>query len=393
MKRCVVLALLGCLGASAENADAPEPERLRAAAAGLLSADPETREKSRREVLSAGRAALPVLGEEKKRRTDPGELAVLSRVIRILDPEVSEREPVDSIGPFALSPDGKGYVVREKEDRLVANLGERTPLEAPRQQGPPGILRRDRTVTAVCFAAVDEVAVAWAGDGSLSTFDVRTGEKTGTLDIPLGLGQGKPASRWVRLLRLTDSAVVSGRHDGIAVHLRGKAGPTLTTGEADPRLLGWAIQPGGVLAILKSPEGNLLQKWTAANWKLADERALRVPDADLLASSRDRPCILVASRSSGKYSTSVDGGATFATPAASGLNPDELSSVAVSPDGAWLAFGCTSDRVQLRLATTGELLRELKTSGPVRDLAFSEDGSTLAAQAPAKLHIFDVRPR
>lgn len=242
MKRCVVLALLGCLGASAENADAPEPERLRAAAAGLLSADPETREKSRQEILSAGRAALPVLGEEKKRRADPGEIAALSRVIRILDPEVSEREPVDSIGPFALSPDGKGYVVHEKEDRLVANLGERTPLEAPRQKEPPGILRRDRTVTA-------------------------------------------------------------------------------------------------------------------------------------------------------KYSTSVDGGAAFATPAASGLNPGELSSVAVCPDGAWVALGCTSDRVQLRLATTWELLAELKTSGPVLDVAFSDDGSTLAAQAPEKLHIFDVRPR
>ncbi|MCC6738744.1 MAG: hypothetical protein IT452_06835, partial [Planctomycetia bacterium] len=364
MNRWMVLAWLCSVGASAENAGAPDEVRIRAAAADLVSPDTAKSDAARQDLLAAGRGALPALREEKKRRQDSGELASLSRVIRILDPEVSEREPVDSIGPFALSPDGKGYVVREKEDRLVANLGERTPLEAPRQKEPPGILRRDRTVTAVCFAAVDEVAVAWAGDGSLSTFDARTGGKTGTLDIPLGLGPGKPASHWVRLLRLTDSAVVSGRHDGIAVHFRGKAGPTLTTGEVDPRLSGWAIQPGGILAILKNPEGNLLQRWTVANWKLAAKRPLPLPDANLLASSRDRPCILVASSSSGKYSTSVDGGAAFATPAASGLNPGELSSVAVCPDGAWVALGCTSDRVQLRLATTWELLAELKTSGP-----------------------------
>ncbi len=399
--RLTILLQIFALTAIAEESTPPSEERLKAAFEDVIHDVDFVRNEARGVILDAGASALPKLREKMKQAPSPLALQRLATVIELLEVEPGEREVLDSIGPFAMSPDGRSLATFRSKSKVLLKSGgrehevdpgdglEANTFEVP-GEGP--------AAPAPVFLNSRCVGIPTRNRIELSLFELNSGERCGSLTCETDTRTPARVRRgFVQVLRMDDKRVISVGNNSIWIQGNAAGNALMTFRDLPRRVLKVAVRTGGFVALCSrtnnATEEMSVGRWDSKSLKIMIQACAPFADADLMDAAGDSRLIAVGSSKNAQIAVSTSDSLEFGKPRESGLGPDGLSALAVSPDGSWVAMGSPDGRVLIRLATTWEQLAELKPGGKVTQLAFSDDGTTLGVQAGEKLHIYTVRSR
>lgn len=396
--RLTTVLLVFALTATAEESTPPSEERPNAASGDVTHDVDSVRNEARGVILAAGVSALPKLRERMRQAPTPLALKRLASVIDLLEVEPAVREALDSIGPFAMSPDGRSLATYRSDNKVLLKSWKREHEVDPEDgvEAEFEVTREALAAPAPVFLNSRCVAIPPRNRIEMNLFELNSGERCGSLTCETD-SQTPARVRYglVQVLRMDEKRFISVSSRNIWVQEREMGNALMTFTDWPRRILNVAVRAGGFVALYRHrsevSEGMRMSRWDGKSLKIMTQADAPFGDADLMDAGRDSRLIAVGSSKSARIAISTSDSLEFGKPRESGLGPDGLSALAVSPDGAWVAMGSPDGHVLIRLATTWELLAQLKPGGKVTQLAFSDDGSTLGVQAGDKLHVYDVR--
>ena len=340
--------------------------------------------------------------------------------------------PFDAPAPteaLAFSPDGSLLAVAS-HDASVRLFDVETRAETSRLQGP------EVRVLSLAFSPDGTILASGDWNGRVRLWEVAGGkllETISTTDVPVRTLAFSPDAETLAssgddgVVRLWDVGEASARdtligHGGTVLSLSFSAdGRTLASGSGDGtvKLWDWMSSPSTLTEVLEpnrelamelrvgvfSPDGTIVA-WGAGrpavdfgNLALWETRSMNPIDA-----VRDHTVWTAAFSPDGQTLATggddlilcdLETGVRRAVPdARSGGERNEIPirDVAFSPDGATVAVANKDESARLLDVTTGALLASMSHSGTVHALAFSPDGQTLATggDGPDALKLWDA---
>ena len=309
--------------------------------------------------LAVGLAAVSVLAVRASQEADRERDAAASRLFSILSQAQGDADPVlakqESLASWRINP--------SVQARYAMLNAATIPGSA--------VLSTSGAVNALAFSSDGATLAAATANGIAQRWDVATGKQIGSLHI------GRPGVENTAAFTPGAGLVTGTGYGAVNVwnlasgHLIGRSPLT------DPFTVPVALNADGTLAATGAYDGKA-QLWNVA--------AGRQVGGTLTVTSKGS-VVAVALSPDGSILATVDGvgvtqlwdtgsgqriGGPLDTGGAAGLV------VAFSPNGAILAVGSYSSILQFNVAT-GTQIRSPIASGWVQSLAFSQDGSTLAA--------------
>ncbi|KAH0537945.1 hypothetical protein FGG08_005395 [Glutinoglossum americanum] len=263
-------------------------------------------------------------------------------------------------------------------------------------------------VNAVAFSPDGQVVVSGSYDGTVRLWDTATGAVRHTPEGYLGAvravtfspdGQVVVSGSGDHTVKLWNAATGAVRHtlkghsDTVNAVAFSPDGQVVASGSSDGTVRLWDTATGAVRHTLEgffgasvvafSPDGQVIMSGfydgTVKLWDMATGAVRHTLEGhseavNAVAFSPDGQVVV-----SGSYDGTVElwDTATGAIRHTLEGHSDAVNAVAFSPDGQVVASGSDDDTIRLWSAATGEARHTLTTSGVVRDLSFSNDGSFL----------------